>query len=58
MPLGLIGLADAARASSRESVLEARRAGVRTVMITGDHPRTALAIAHDTGIVPESDDAP
>jgi Ca2+-transporting ATPase len=54
-PLGLLGLTDPPRSSSRESVLEARRAGVRTVMITGDHPETALAIAHDTAIVPESD---
>ena len=54
-PLGLLGLADPPRQTSRESVLEARRAGVRTIMITGDHPETALAIAHEAGIVGESD---
>ncbi len=54
-PLGLLGLADPARVGARESVLEARRAGVRTVMITGDHPRTALAIARETAVVPETD---
>ena len=37
-PLGLIGLADTPRASARASVAEAREAGVRTIMITGDHP--------------------
>jgi Ca2+-transporting ATPase len=50
-PLGLVALSDPPRASSRPSVEEARRAGVRTVMITGDHPETALAIARQTGIV-------
>ncbi len=54
-PLGLLGLADPPRPGSRPSVLEARRAGVRTVMITGDHPQTALAIARETAVVPESD---
>ncbi|MGA8218021.1 MAG: cation-transporting P-type ATPase [Solirubrobacterales bacterium] len=51
MPLGLLGIHDAARAGVAESVQEAREAGVRTVMITGDHPGTALAIARETGVV-------
>jgi Ca2+-transporting ATPase len=55
LPLGLIELADPPRASSRPSVEEARRAGVRSVMITGDHPHTGLAIARATGIVPIAD---
>ena len=50
LPVGLIELVDPPRASSRASVDEARRAGVRTVMITGDHPGTALAVARATGI--------
>jgi Ca2+-transporting ATPase len=54
-PLGLIGLADPPRDASRESVEEARRAGVRTVMITGDHPLTAVSIARATGIVARSE---
>jgi P-type Ca2+ transporter type 2C len=50
-PLGLLGIRDAARAGVAESVEEAREAGVRTVMITGDHPGTALAISRETTIV-------
>jgi Ca2+-transporting ATPase len=52
-PVGLLGFADPPRPGVRESVEEARAAGVRTVMITGDHPRTALAIARATGIAGE-----
>jgi P-type Ca2+ transporter type 2C len=48
--LGLAGLADPPRPESMESVARARRAGVRTVMITGDHPATARAIAEELGI--------
>jgi Ca2+-transporting ATPase len=54
-PLGLIELADPPHASSRPSVQEAAQAGVRSVMITGDHPHTALAIAHATSIISASD---
>ena len=49
-PVGLLGLSDPPRPGAAESVAEARTAGVRTVMITGDHPRTALAIARETGV--------
>ena len=49
-PLGLIGLADTPRVSARASVAEARDAGVRTIMITGDHPRTAASVAAATGV--------
>ena len=54
-PLGLLGIRDPARAGVAESVEEARKAGVRTVMITGDHPGTALAIARETTIVGEDE---
>ncbi len=50
-PLGILGIHDAARAGVARSVEEAREAGVRTVMITGDHPGTALAIARETRVV-------
>ena len=50
VPLGLLGLADTPRASARASVAEARAAGVRTIMITGDHPRTAASVAAATGV--------
>ena len=51
-PLGLVGLADTPRATARASVAEARDAGVRTIMITGDHPRTAASVAAATGVAP------
>jgi P-type Ca2+ transporter type 2C len=53
--LGLIGLADPPRAEAIEAVATARRAGIRTVMITGDHPATASAIAREMGIVTADD---
>ncbi|MDW6065158.1 HAD-IC family P-type ATPase [Streptomyces sp. FXJ1.4098] len=43
--LGLLGLADPVRATAAESVHRLTRAGVRVVMLTGDHPSTAAAIA-------------
>jgi P-type Ca2+ transporter type 2C len=52
-PLGILGIHDAARPGVAQSVEQAREAGVRTIMITGDHPGTALAIAHETRIVPD-----
>ena len=48
--IGLIGLADPLRADVPAAVAECRAAGVRIVMITGDHPRTARAIATQAGI--------
>jgi Ca2+-transporting ATPase len=51
--LGLIGIADPPRAEAIEAVAAARRAGITTVMITGDHPATAAAIARELGIVVE-----
>jgi Ca2+-transporting ATPase len=53
--LGLLALEDPARPGARASVEEARRAGVRTVMVTGDHPGTAVAIARATGIAASAD---
>ncbi len=49
--LGLVGMIDPPRPEARDAVQTARRAGIRTVMITGDHPRTAAAIAADLGII-------
>ncbi len=48
--LGLAGLHDPVRPGVAESVKECRRAGVRVVMITGDYPGTALAIAREIGL--------
>lgn len=49
--LGLIGMQDPPRAEAREAVHRCELAGIRTVMITGDHPQTAAAIARDLGIL-------
>ena len=55
--LGLIGLQDPPRAEAREAVAKCRRAGIRVVMITGDHPDTARAIARELGILDRGDEA-
>ncbi len=47
---GLIGMIDPPRAEASEAVARARRAGIRALMITGDHPRTASVIARELGI--------
>ncbi|MVW60646.1 HAD-IC family P-type ATPase [Massilia sp. NEAU-DD11] len=48
--LGLVGLADPLRADIPDAVAECRGAGVRVLMVTGDHPETARAIARQAGL--------
>jgi P-type Ca2+ transporter type 2C len=48
--LGLVGLADPLRASVPDAVAECRSAGIRVIMITGDYPATAQAIAAEAGL--------
>ncbi|PWF81619.1 haloacid dehalogenase [Kocuria rosea] len=50
--LGVVGVLDPPREEAAAAVAQARSAGVRTIMITGDHPVTAARIAADLGIVP------
>lgn len=51
--LGLVGIVDPARPEAKEAVKTAREAGVRSIMITGDHALTAEAIARNLGILDE-----
>jgi Ca2+-transporting ATPase len=52
--LGVVGIIDPPRPEAKAAVGEAQRAGIRPIMITGDHPGTATAISYELGIV-ESD---
>jgi Ca2+-transporting ATPase len=52
--LGLVGLWDPPRAGVREAIASCHSAGIRVVMITGDHAATAAAIADFLGIAPRS----
>ena len=47
---GLIGMLDPAREEAKEAVARAKAAGIRPMMITGDHPKTAMVIAAELGI--------
>lgn len=49
--LGAVGMMDPPREEAQAAVQRAKRAGVRSIMITGDHPRTAQAIAQELDIV-------
>jgi Ca2+-transporting ATPase len=53
--LGLVGMLDAPRPEVRSAVAKCRQAGIRPVMITGDHPLTAKVIASDLGIAQSGD---
>lgn len=51
--VGLLGMIDPPRTHVPEAIAKAQRAGVRTVMITGDYPDTARTIAHEIGLFGE-----
>ncbi|HKH73620.1 MAG TPA: cation-translocating P-type ATPase [Vicinamibacterales bacterium] len=51
---GLIGMIDPPRLEAKDAVARARSAGIRAIMITGDHPRTAGVIARELGIAADA----
>lgn len=55
--MGLVGMIDPPRSEARDAVAVCRKAGIRPVMITGDHVVTASAIARSLGILREGDQA-
>ena len=51
--LGLVSMIDPPRAAVPDAVAKCRNAGIKVIMITGDHPITAKAIARSVGIISE-----
>ncbi|MDI3280601.1 MAG: cation-translocating P-type ATPase [Bacillota bacterium] len=54
--VGLVGLNDPPRPEVKEAVSKAAAAGIRTIMVTGDHPLTAGAVAREVGILTEGEE--
>lgn len=55
--IGLVGMIDPIRSEVKDSIRKCHEAGIKTVMITGDHKNTAVAIAMQLGIITSQDEA-
>ena len=55
--VGLMAMIDPPRANVPEAVAKCKSAGMKVIMVTGDHPITAAAIAKNVGIISEDIDA-
>jgi P-type Ca2+ transporter type 2C len=53
--IGMAGFADQARPEAKEAIAASRAAGIRTLMVTGDHPLTAIAVADEIGLDGKAD---
>lgn len=54
--LGFIGIYDPPRVEIKDAIAKAHRAGIHVCMVTGDNPLTALAIAHEIGLIQQDED--
>jgi len=54
--LGIVGIYDPPRTEAKKAVEEARKAGIQTIMVTGDNTLTAEAIAREIGLLEDQDD--
>ncbi|WP_413586544.1 cation-translocating P-type ATPase [Bdellovibrio sp. HCB274] len=53
---GLVGMIDPLRPEAAKAVMQCQRAGIRVSMVTGDHPKTSLAIARELGLAQSMDE--
>jgi P-type Ca2+ transporter type 2C len=54
--LGIVGIYDPPRLETKKAIEDARRAGIRTIMVTGDNALTASSIASEIGLLEDGDD--